>query len=180
MAGSGFWMSFHELVSSYPWTMKRAIRVLDESPQLPARNPFAYVLAVFVPYAGRMGAGVGVLLYVYFVGILAAIALPAYQDYTIRANVAAAVSASQAARDALADRYQQTHQVPATLAAIGLDEKLPDGVELSLDSKNMVLTVKAKLGALIFVPSADAHGMVSWACHSERGLKPSQLPAGCR
>jgi len=59
--------------------------------------------------------------------------------------------------------------VAATLAAIGLDEKLPNGVELSLDSKNMVLTVKAKLGALIFVPSADAHGMVSWACHSEGG-----------
>ena len=52
-------MSFHELVSSYPWTAKRAIRLLDKNPEIPRRNPLAYLLALFVPYAGRMGAGMG-------------------------------------------------------------------------------------------------------------------------
>ena len=78
-------MSFHELVASYPWTGKRLVRVLDRTPEIPRRNPLAYLLAIFVPYAGRMGAGFGVLIYVYFVGIIAAIAIPAYQNYTVRA-----------------------------------------------------------------------------------------------
>lgn len=179
-SGTGFWMSFHELLASYPWTVKRTIRVLDDSATMPRRNPFAYVLALFVPYAGRMGAGVGVLLYVYFIGVAAAIAIPAYQDFTTRATLAGAVLASQPARDALADSYQRTHQVPPTLAAVGVDPGLPNGVELSLNTKGMVLVVKSRRGLLVFTPSADANGSVSWTCHGGEGLKPAHLPPGCR
>ncbi|MHB1952009.1 MAG: M48 family metallopeptidase, partial [Acidiferrobacteraceae bacterium] len=32
-AAKGFWISFHELISSYPWTGKRIVRVLDKSPR---------------------------------------------------------------------------------------------------------------------------------------------------
>ena len=48
---SGFWMSFHELVGSYPWLVKRLARVSKKFPQknMPKRNPFAYLLAIFVP-----------------------------------------------------------------------------------------------------------------------------------
>ncbi len=45
----GFWMSFHELVASYPWLIKRLMQVSDFSGKRPARNPLAYLLAAFVP-----------------------------------------------------------------------------------------------------------------------------------
>ena len=46
---AGFWMSFHELVASYPWLTKRLMHVSDFSGKRPARNPLAFVLAAFVP-----------------------------------------------------------------------------------------------------------------------------------
>ncbi|MEO7208579.1 MAG: hypothetical protein ABI145_17870 [Steroidobacteraceae bacterium] len=106
-------MSFHELVASYPWTAKRAIRLLDKNPDIPRRNPFAYLFALFVPYAGRMGAGLGVLIYVYFIGVLAAIAIPAYQDYTVRAVLAGAAADSEAARQQLVQYHLTKNAVPA-------------------------------------------------------------------
>jgi len=49
-----FWMSFHELISSYPWLTKRLTRISPDFPQekMPRRNPFAYLLAVFIPRSG--------------------------------------------------------------------------------------------------------------------------------
>ena len=56
---SGFWMSFHELTNGYPWLTKRTARVLDPAAPVPRRNPLAWLLALFVPYAGRAGGGFG-------------------------------------------------------------------------------------------------------------------------
>lgn len=97
---SGFWMSFHELTSGYPWLSKRAARVMNtEAPMsMPRRNGLAYLLALFIPYAGRLGAGFGALM-IYIIGVLAAVALPAYHDYTVKAKVKAAIEQSQDAGD---------------------------------------------------------------------------------
>ncbi|GHD66233.1 peptidase M48 [Jeongeupia chitinilytica] len=83
----GFWMSFHELVSSYPWLTKRMYAVQELSagrePVMPGRNPMAFVLALFVPNAGTGAAGS--LILVAMIGIMAAVALPAYHQYQQRA-----------------------------------------------------------------------------------------------
>lgn len=177
---SGFWMSFHELCAGYPWLTKRAARVMDLDAPAPKRNGFAYVLAVFVPYAGRLGGGFGLLIIVYVIGVLAAIALPAYQDYTTRANVSQALVSSQGARDALGKYYQTNEKIPESLEAAGIAADLPNDTHLSLDSENMVLTVQMKKGELIFTPSADAQGGIEWKCMGGEGLTPSQLPVSCR
>ena len=179
-AGKGFWMSFHELVSSYPWTAKRAIRLLDKNPEIPSRNPFAYLLALFVPYAGRMGAGIGMLIYVYFIGVLVAIAIPAYQDYTVRAVLAGAAVESAQARQQLAQYYVNQKKVPGSLSAAGVTEQLPNGIQLSLDTENMTLTVHAKRGELVFTPRSNAQGQITWVCSGGEGVKAQQLPPSCR
>lgn len=49
---SGFWMSFHELVSTYPFLVKRVARVsphFSENIHAPHRNPLAFILAIFIP-----------------------------------------------------------------------------------------------------------------------------------
>lgn len=177
---SGFWMSFHELIAGYPWLTKRLSRVIDPGAPLPSRNPFSYVLAAFVPYAGRLGGGFGVLILVYVVGVLAAVAIPAYHDYTVRAHVSAAVTQSQGARATLAGYYESKHEVPASLEAAGAPARLPDGTPMKLDPKRMVLTVVLKQGELVFNPSLDAQGHVMWSCVNGPGLRPAQLPPACR
>jgi Zn-dependent protease with chaperone function len=83
---SGFWMSFHELTAGYPWLTKRAARVMNTEAPMPKRNGFAYFLAAFIPYAGRLGGGFGLLILIYVVGVLAAVGIPAYHDYVKRAK----------------------------------------------------------------------------------------------
>ena len=179
-AGSGFWMSFHELVASYPWTSKRVVRVLDKNPEIPRRNPLAYVFAVFVPYAGRMGAGFGLLIYVYLIGIIAAIAIPAYQNYAVRAVLTQAMSESQAARQQLTEYYVSQNKIPQTLGEAGLAEQLPNGVRLSLDPDHMALTVHSLKGDLVFTPRRNSDGGIVWTCSGGEGTKREQLPLSCR
>lgn len=177
---SGFWMSFHELIAGYPWLTKRAARVMNTEASIPQRNGFAYLLAVFIPYAGRLGGGFGLLILVYIVGVLAAVAIPAYHDYTVKAKVSAAIIGSQHVREALGNYYQSNKSVPESLDILGIRSQLTDGTRLSLDPNKMVLTVGTQQGELIFTPKADAEGRITWDCANGEGLKPTQLPPSCR
>src|SRR5258706_4399452 len=103
----GFWSAFHELIGGYPWLTKRVARVVQADAPMPARSAWAYVLAFFVPYGGRLGSAAGPLIVVAMIGMLAAIALPAYHDYTLRAKVGAAWAAGDDAREALTRFYEK-------------------------------------------------------------------------
>jgi Tfp pilus assembly major pilin PilA len=175
----GFWMSFHELISGYPWLTKRAARVSSGEVATPARNPFAYLFAIFIPYGGRLGGGFSFLILVYIIGIFAAIAIPAYKDYTVRSKLTIVVTESQPARDKLAAYYLSGRGIPDSLDTAGVPARLPDGSTLTLDPKGMTLTVATKQGELIFVP-ARSHGQIVWSCTNGEGLKPTQLPPACR
>ena len=176
----GFWMSFHELTAAYPWLTKRAARVLDAAAPMPPRNGFAYIPAALVPFAGRLGGGFGFLIMVYIVGVLAAIGIPAYQDYSVRTKLAMVVVESQSARASLARYYKTNGRVPESLDAAGAPGRLADGSTLVLESKNMVLTIETKQGELVFVPETDSQGRVTWTCRNGEKLKAAQVPQSCR
>lgn len=176
----GFWMSFHELIAGYPWLSKRAARLMPGKTSIAPRSRMAYLLALFVPYAGRLGAGFGALILIYIVAVAAAIAIPAYQDYTTRAKVDAAVAGSQDARDALGSYYESNQRPPETLQAASIESTLADGTELSLEPERMELTVSIKEGQVIFTPMLDDQGNIFWTCRNGEGLRPTQLPQSCR
>lgn len=176
---SGFWMSFHELIAGYPWLTKRTVRVMNPEAPMPRRNPFAYVIAVFIPFAGRLGGGFALLIMVYIIGILAAIAIPAYQDYTVRAKVSTTIIESQQVREALANYYQSNQKVPESLEMLGIPAQQADGTKLSLNPNNMVLIASTAHGEIIFTPSLDGQNRVIWGCTNGEGLKPTQLPPSC-
>ncbi len=180
-AAKGFWNSFHELLSSYPWTAKRILRILGETSPRPRRNPFAYFLAAFVPYAGRgVGAAVGLILYVYAIGIMAAIAIPQYHIYVTRAQLAQAVVESQPVRQKLAQYYLSEGAVPQTLKDAGVARHLPDGAQLALNPHDMVLTIQAPSGELIFTPRQGGNGgAIVWTCVGGPGVTPEELGTMC-
>ena len=60
------------------------------------------------------------MIVVAIIGILAAVALPAYQDYTIKAKVSEAASVSAGARTAVATACSDASLSGATLASLNL------------------------------------------------------------
>ncbi|MFL1486197.1 M48 family metallopeptidase [Marinobacter sp. LN3S78] len=86
---SGFWMSFHELTGDYPWLTKRMATALalhrGEKVSHPSRHGLAWLLALFIPRTGVGGGIASIFVVIAIIGILAAIAIPAYKDYQQRA-----------------------------------------------------------------------------------------------
>jgi Zn-dependent protease with chaperone function/competence protein ComGC len=81
----GFFVSLHELTSTYPTLSRRVSDLLAlgtgarSSP--PPRSPFAYFVALFIP-GGNIGGGggpVAAMAMIVIIGLLAAMAIPAFQ-----------------------------------------------------------------------------------------------------
>jgi len=175
---SGFWMSFHELTAGYPWLTKRAARVMDTEMSMPRRNAFSYLFAAFIPYAGRLGAGFGVLMLIYIIGTLSAVGIPAYQQYTTLTELNTTITSSQNVRDALGNYYLNNQKIPESLGVVGFQPELSDGSIMSL-ANDMILTISTQKGELIFTPSVNALGEIVWDCTNGEGLNSEQLPPSC-
>lgn len=136
------------------------------------------------------------MIVVAIIGILAAIAIPAYQDYTIRAQVSEGLSLSAAAKAAVAEFYMDAGVYPGDNNTAGLEAagsingKYVTSVAVGA---NGVITVTYNqpdtnnniAGAtLTMTPVAAAAnlGSVSWTCAGANilGGTPKWLPAACR
>lgn len=186
---SGFWMSFHELVGDYPWLVKRmaVVKGLAAGTEVeqPGRHGLAYVLALFVPRLGVGGLGslIGVVA---LAGVLAAVAIPAYSDYTARARMAQVVAVGHGATAAVERYFYANGRGPATLAQAGYAMDDPSHVvqEATVDAGNgMVRVFPADPGyrgkAIAFTPRVDENKRVVWQCGSEE-IPARVLPPDCR
>lgn len=124
------------------------------------------------------------------IGILAAIAIPAYNDYTIRAQVAEGLALSGGAKTAVAEYHQDTGSLPANNAEAGLPEpseiKGSYVVSVTVENGEVVVlyggdTVNSVLlgQTLVLYPEVGEGRMDGWGCYSET-LSPQWLPAACR
>jgi Zn-dependent protease with chaperone function/Tfp pilus assembly major pilin PilA len=186
---SGFWMSFHELVGDYPWLVKRmaVVKGLAAGTEIeqPGRHGLAYVLALFVPRLGVGGLGslIGVVA---LAGVLAAVAMPAYSDYTARTRMAQVVAVGRGATAAVERYFYANGRGPATLAQAGYAMDDPSHVvqEATVDAGNgMVRVFPADPGyrgkAIAFTPRVDENKRVVWQCGSEE-IPARVLPPDCR
>ena len=125
------------------------------------------------------------MVVVAIIGILAAVALPAYQDYTVRAKASELILAAVGARTAISERFAIA---PADSANSGLGVTIPVVGKLSAasvtDAGLIVVegsTAAASTGqaiTIILTPTFDvANGTITWAC---AGTPARYMPGSCR
>jgi Zn-dependent protease with chaperone function/type II secretory pathway pseudopilin PulG len=184
----GFWMSFHELIGDYPWLVKRiaAVRTGEKPTEFPSRNPLAWLFALFVPRLGTGGGLASMLVVVAIIGILAAIALPAYQDYTTRAKISEAIIHGRQATQAVEDYINKNGRIPPQLEDAGISSTPQSKfvTAISVNSKNAIVQVVLGFSpvegkSVLFVPSRKPDKSISWRCASE-DVPAKYLPAACR
>ncbi|WP_293368020.1 pilin [Nevskia sp.] len=125
------------------------------------------------------------MIVVAIIGILAAIALPAYQDYTNRAKVSELVVAADACKTAVTESFAAVGTLPVSAGDAGCITDATRYVS-SLAVADGVITVTAQSisaningDTIIFTPSSTAGGALNWACTTGT-LEDKYLPQACR
>ncbi|MFN3375109.1 MAG: pilin [Burkholderiaceae bacterium] len=88
------------------------------------------------------------MIVVAIIGILAAVALPAYQDYTVRARVSEVILAASSCRTTVTEALQTSPQTDAQSAISGCVISATKMVASGSSDVNGVITVVGSAGAL--------------------------------
>jgi len=97
------------------------------------------------------------MIVVAIIGILAAIAIPAYQDYTIRAQVSEGLTLASDIKAGVAEYMAQTGDWPADLAEAGVASVGADGTS---KAARYVESVNVTNGTIQIVYGKDANGKI--------------------
>jgi Tfp pilus assembly major pilin PilA len=128
----------------------------------------------------------GVLLaFVPVLGIMAAVAIPAYSDYTVRAKMTEAVATGRSARESVQEYYQKNRKLPASLREAGFSFEASinvAGVSARFDGPEVVISVQPRVpqanggSVLMKAPAAQP---TTWTCSTD-AIPHKYLPANCR
>jgi type IV pilus assembly protein PilA len=130
------------------------------------------------------------MIVVAIIGILAAVAIPAYLDYAVRTQVAQGLSIASAAKAAVTEYYQDQGVFPGDNATAGIEAagnirgKYVTQVEVTGAGLIQVtygndVNTKILNAVLIMTPTNNV-GSVSWACTGDAVLVDKWLPPACR
>ena len=134
------------------------------------------------------------MIVVAIIGILAAVALPAYQDYTVRAKISEAVIAGSSTKGLISEAFQTDGLDGVQAAAVSFNarvtatpnevkSKYVDLIEIDESTGGITVTTAgatsgmptdAQAKTIVFTPNvlnvaiaAGASGAIDWACASE-------------
>src|SRR5690349_20155635 len=137
------------------------------------------------------------MIVVAIIGILAAVALPAYQDYTVRAKMSEVILAMSACRTSITEHYQTGGTPPGAnnwgcegrqskyVAGLGTDD---NGVitatiqNIDTDVNTKKVTLIPMVGAAAASSASDfGKGVNGWVCGGTgTDLSKKYLPGSCR
>ena len=126
------------------------------------------------------------MIVVAIIGILAAIALPAYQDYTVRARVSEAMVVGSSAKATIGENIANNNGIGAG-SCLGVNVTTVATNNLAslvcTDATGVVtLTTTAAAGGvtLTLTPAVNVDNNVTWACAVSQASDNKFVPAECR
>ena len=134
------------------------------------------------------------MIVVAIIGILAAVALPAYQDYTVRAKLSEVVLAASQCRTSITESVQSSTSTLPTAGNWGCESststsKYVAKVETNnngailVTALNFPTTQIPATGGVILAPGATPVAgttIGSWLCGPNSTMPPKYLPGSCR
>ncbi len=130
------------------------------------------------------------MIVIAILGILMAIAIPAYQDYTTRAKVSEGMNLAGAAKLAVAETKSSTGAFPSNNASAGLPAatsiKGNDVLSVGVGSSGVITITYSSTDAaidgesLVLTPSDAVSGSVTWTCDTGTTVQQKHRPANCR
>ena len=127
------------------------------------------------------------MIVVAIIGILAAVAIPAYSDYTTRAKVTELVTAASACKTSVTEFFESQGVMPATLALSGCASNATvhaGALTLVGNAITIASLIPAAPGNFVLAPTAApvAGTPIQWRCNLAAGttIVAKYLPANCR
>src|SRR5690554_6772248 len=124
------------------------------------------------------------MIVVAIIGILAAIAIPAYQDYTVRSQVTEGLNLASDLKAAVAETFAQTGSWPANNSSVGITQtksgKYVQNVSVNGGSIVINYGVTSNTNilnkALVLQPTTSPNGDVIWNC-GRKAVQGAASPA---
>ena len=129
------------------------------------------------------------MIVVAIIGILAAVALPAYQDYTVRGRVSEALVAASAAKTTVAENAANGMAFANGWTAPTATDNVTSVDIGTAGAITVTTTAKAGGGSIVFTPKSGTAALVagtiptdrmSWDCKTGGTLVTKYRPAECR
>ncbi len=129
------------------------------------------------------------MIVVAIIGILSAIAIPAYQDYVVRTKISEGLSLVSAAKLAVAETRQSTGSLPGSNAAAGLPDSISSTnvtsivvkangvIDITYDAANT--GVKSSENLIKMTPNVG-DGSITWGCSTGTTVLNKYRPSACR
>ena len=133
------------------------------------------------------------MIVVAIIGILAAIAIPAYQDYTVRAKISEVMGMASSAKTSVSEYYISLGTMATGAAGSGVNTSPLQSTYVSAVAYNQNTTTTADIrytltnliaganGTVITFDGTGSVNGVQWVCNGANTTTPDKyLPANCR